>query len=59
MQGSTGRRNSKKGWKMQVLWHENGRERTRNIYRHNSAQENQVEIKTPSGKSIAMRFEMA
>lgn len=59
MQGSTGRRNSKKGWKMQVLWHENGRERTRNIYRHNSAQENQVEVKTPSGKSIAMRFEMA
>lgn len=59
MQGATRRRNSKKGWKMQVLWHENGRERTKNIYRHHSPQENQLNITTPSGKAVALRFEMA
>ena len=54
LQGATHRR---KGWKVDVVWFENGVEKgSKSVFRNNDAEENEVTFKTAEGKSVTLRI---
>ena len=53
LQGETHRR---KGWKVYLVWHEDGREQSFSVFRNNDPEDNEVSIQTSSGKSITLRI---